>query len=232
MIQTRTVDSYHFGFSLNLIDPQLRTLTAFFHHPAAARQVPVLGGRTSVTPAQLDGIGSVVIKHYRRGGLLRYFIKDRYLRSGITRAQREFEMLGLAGNLGIHVPQPVAYAYRGRLFYLAWLVTRAIREPVSLARLSLQDKEKTRVAVQSSAEQIALLIQNNILHIDLHPGNVVVDIAGNVYLLDFDKGRFYHGSRDKLKDRYIARWQRAVVKHRLPEMLSDALRTGLKNIRI
>jgi 3-deoxy-D-manno-octulosonic acid kinase len=231
MILDRTIDSYHFGFSLNLTESQLRPLTGLFHHPDPAG-VAALGGRTSVSPVQLDGIGSVVIKHYRRGGLMRHFIKRRYLKFGKTRAQREFEMLAFAGGLGINVPEPIAYAHRGRLFYRAWLVTREIHQPLSLARLSLQDEKKTTTAMHSVIEQISALIQNDILHVDLHPGNVLVDAAGKVYLLDFDKGRVYHGSREKLKNRYIARWQRAVVKHRLPDMLSDVLRTGLQNIRM
>jgi len=230
MILNRTIDSYHFGFSLNLTDSQLQTLTILFHHPDPSG-VSVLGGRTSVTPAQLDGIGSVVIKHYRRGGVMRYFIKRRYLKFGKTRAQREFELLDIVGNLGLNVPQPVAYAHHSRLFYRAWLVTCEIHQPLSLARLSLQDKENTSTAMESVIEQISSLIQNKILHVDLHPGNVVVDAAGKVYLLDFDKGSVYHGNRQKLKNRYLTRWQRAVTKHRLPVMLSDTLRTGLEEIR-
>ena len=222
----RTIDSYHFGFSLNLTDSQLRTLTGFFHQPDASG-VSILGGRTSVTPAQLDGIGSVVIKHYRRGGLMRYFIKRRYLKFGKTRAQREFELLDIVGTLGIKIPQPIAYAYRDRLLYRAWLVTREIHQPLSLARLSLQDEKKTGTAMVSVIEQISSLIQNNILHVDLHPGNVVVDAAGKVYLLDFDKGSVYHGNRQKLKNRYLTRWQRAVAKHRLPGMLTEMLQAGL-----
>ena len=222
----RTIDSYHFGFSLNLTDSQLCTLAGLFHQPDPIG-VSVLGGRTSATPAQLNGIGTVVIKHYRRGGLARYFIKQRYLRWGKTRAQREFELLDIVAALGTNVPQPIAYAHCGRLFYRAWLVTRAIHQPMSLASLSLQDEKKTYTIMKSVIEQIASLIQNDILHIDLHPGNVVVDTAGKVYLLDFDKGSIYHGNRQKLKKRYLTRWQRAVSKHRLPDMLSQTLQAGL-----
>ena len=136
-------------------------------------------------------------KHYRRGGLMRHLIQRRYLNCGKTRAQREFELLDRVGSLGINVPQPIAYAHRGRLLYQAWLITREIQQPLSLASLSLQDEEKTGRIMESVIKQISSLIQNQILHVDLHPGNIVVDTAGKVYLLDFDKGKVYHGNRQK-----------------------------------
>jgi len=207
---------------LILTEAQLRTLAGFLHHCDPAG-VPVLGGRTSVSPLQLDGIGAIVVKHYRRGGLIRYIIKSRYLRIGKTRSQREFEQLNIARTLGINVPQPIAYAHRGGLFYSAWLAARAIEEPITLAGLSLQDANEARRATVSAVEQIALLIQNNILHVDLHPGNVVVDNRRRVYLVDFDKAGRYRGSKNKLADRYIGRWQRAVVKHRLPDFLAEMM---------
>jgi len=229
MVLSRTIDSYQFGFYLNLTDSQLRTLTGFFHHPDAIG-VSVLGGRTSVTQAKLDGIGSVVIKHYRRGGLMRYVFKQRYLKLGKTRAQIEFELLQVVRNLGIKAPEPVAYAHRGCIFYQAWLVSRAIKYPLSLALLSLKDEKKTRQAMESVVGQILLLIQNDILHVDLHPGNIVVDGAGQIFLVDFDKGQIHHGNREKLRDRYLTRWQRAVTKHRLPGMLTEMLQAGLNQL--
>ena len=228
MIHTRTVDCYHFGFTLNLAAAQLRTLAGFLqsHGPAG---VALLGGRSAVASLQLDGIGSVVVKHYRRGGLIRHINRSRYLRTGKTRSQREFEQLNIARTLGISVPQPIAYAHRGGLFYSAWLAARAIEQPITLARLSLQDADEARRAAVSAVEQIALLIQNNILHVDLHPGNVVVDNRGRVYLVDFDKAGRYHGRRKKLAARYVGRWQRAVVKHRLPQFLAEIIREGLSS---
>ena len=187
----------------------------------------MLGGRTSLTPAKLNGIGSVVIKHYRRGGLLRYFIKQRYLKLGKTRAQIEFKLLQVVRNLGINAPEPVAYAHRGCIFYQAWLVSRAIKHPLSLALLSLKDEKKTRQAMESVIEQISVLIQNGILHVDLHPGNIVVDGAGRIFIVDFDKGQIHHKSTEKLRNRYLTRWQRAVTKHRLPGMFTEMLQAGL-----
>ena len=229
----RTIDGYHFGFSLNLTDSQLRTLASLFQHSEPEPTGPsVLGGRATIIPTQLKGVGPVVIKQYRRGGLVRYFFKHRYLKLCRTRAQHEFELLDRVGALGINVPQPIAYAHHGRLFYRAWLVTRQIRQSVTLARLSLNDERKAGIVMESVIAQISSLIRNDILHVDLHPGNVVIDTAEKVYLLDFDKGSVYHGKRQKLRNRYLTRWQRAVAKHQLPDILSQSLRTGLENPQV
>jgi ADP-heptose:LPS heptosyltransferase/tRNA A-37 threonylcarbamoyl transferase component Bud32 len=227
VLKIRKIDSYHFGFFSNLTDSQLRALIGLFHQSGPIGD-SVLGGRTAVTQAQLNGIGAVIIKHYRRGGLMRYVVKRRYLKFGKTRAQREFELLAVVDRLGLNVPRPIAFAYRGSLLYRAWLVTREIHQPISLARLSLQDEKKTSMAMESVIEQIVSLIQNNVLHVDLHPGNVVVDAAGKVYLLDFDKGTVYYGKRRKLINRYLTRWQRAVNKYGLPKALTERMRDGLK----
>ncbi len=61
MILNRTIDFYHFGFSLNLTDEHLRTLIGLFHQQDPIG-VSVLGGRTAVAPARLVDVGSVVIK--------------------------------------------------------------------------------------------------------------------------------------------------------------------------
>ena len=226
MILTRTIDAYRFGSSLELDEHQLRTFISVFNQPRAGN-TSVLGGRTAPTFNEIDGFGSVAIKSYTRGGWMRYLLKQRYLKLGKTRAQIEFELLQVVRNFGINAPEPVVYAQHGRIFYRAWLVSRAIKHPLSLALLSLKNEKKTRLAMESVIGQISLLIQNGILHVDLHPGNIVVDGADQIFLVDFDKGQIHHGSRKKLRDRYLTRWQRAVTKHRLPGMLSDILGAGL-----
>ena len=227
MILTRTIDAYGFGSSLKLDEHQLRTLIGFFNQPRAGN-TSVLGGRTALTFNEIDGFGSVAIKSYSRGGWMRYLIKQRYLKLGKTRAQIEFELLQVVRNLGINAPEPVVYAHHGRIFYRAWLVTRSIKHPLSLALLSLKDEKKTRIAMEPVIGQISLLIQNGILHVDLHPGNIVIDGGGQIYLVDFDKGRIHHGSRKKLRNRYLTRWQRAVNKHGLPKFLTEMMQNGLK----
>ena len=226
MILKRTIDTYRFGFSLDLDEHQLRTFIRVFNQPRTGKP-SLLGGRTALSIHAMDPFGSLAIKSYTRGGWVRHLLQQRYLKFGKTRAQIEFELLQYVRNLGINAPEPFVYAHRGRIFYQAWLVSRAINRPLSLALLSLRDKARTRQAMESVIEQISLLIQNGILHVDLHPGNIVVDGSDQIFVVDFDKGRNHHGSREKLRNRYLSRWQRAVSKHGLPEMLTKMLQAGL-----
>ena len=121
--QIKTYNSYHFGSPSDLTDQQLKQLIRSCNLPRDNVN-STLGGRTSITVAQLEGIGSVVIKYYRRGGLIRHLIKQRYLKLGKTRCQIEYEILQRVGRLGVRVPEPIAYVYQGELFYKAWLITR------------------------------------------------------------------------------------------------------------
>jgi len=226
----KTIDAYRFGYSLNLTEAQLRAFISRFQQPTTS-SFSALEGRASIVLSEVSGIGAVAIKFYTRGGLIRHLIKRRYLKWGMTRAQREYDLLQLVRNLGINAPEPIAHACRGHLFYRAWLVTRQIPQPESLSQLANMDPDRCETVMRSAIEQIIKLIQNQIVHIDLHPGNVVVGRENRVFLVDFDKGYIHRGNTDKLIHRYISRWHRAVVKHRLPMMLSEMLREGLHDIR-
>jgi 3-deoxy-D-manno-octulosonic acid kinase len=220
MHQINTYDSYHFGSRSDIADQQLKQLIRFFNLPKNSVH-SALGGRTSITVARLQGIGSVVIKYYRRGGAIRYLIKKRYLKFGKTRCQIEYELLQKVRSLGINAPEPVAFAFKGRLFYQCWLVTREIRDHQTLVQISRSNEEQARMAMKTVVKQVSMLIKNKILHADLHPGNVIVDNQNQVYLLDFDKGGVFPGDKNALRTRYLRRWNRAIQKHGLPEILSE-----------
>lgn len=57
-------------------------------------------------------------------------------------------------------------------------------------------------------------------------GNVLVYPEQSVYLIDFDKARHFKGSASDLRKAYICRWRRAVIKHGLPEVLSEYVSAG------
>lgn len=223
----KTYNSYNFGFSYDLTDQHLKHFIKLFQKPSKTAD-SVLGGRTSVLFGEIDEIGSVAIKYYHRGGFIRHFIKKRYLKCGKTRCQIEYEILNKALHLGINVPEPIVYAYRGIPFYKAWLVTRAVKQHQTLALLSLKDAEKAFSLMEKIVDFVSVLIQNKILHVDLHPGNILVDKYFRIFLIDFDKAHFSCLNKDKLIDKYINRWKRAVVKHELPEMLWKIMRTELR----
>jgi 3-deoxy-D-manno-octulosonic acid kinase len=220
MHQINTYDSYHFGSPSNIADQQLKQLIKFFNLPKNTIN-STLGGRTSITVARLEGMGSVVIKYYRRGGAIRYLIKKRYLKCGKTRCQIEYELLQKVRSLGINAPEPIAFAYQGRLFYQCWLVTREIEDHQTLVQISRSNEEQARMLMKAIIKQVSMLIKNKILHADLHPGNVIVDNKNQVYLLDFDKASIFPGKKNALRSRYLRRWNRAIQKHRLPKMLNE-----------
>lgn len=226
--QTKTYDSYHFGSPSGVTDRQLKQLIRFFNLPKDSIN-SALGGRTSITVVRLEDIGSVVIKYYRRGGAIRYLIKQRYLKCGKTRCQIEYELLQKVRSLGINAPEPIAFAYRGRLLYQCWLVTREIKHHQTLAQISRSNEERTHIVMKEVIKQVSMLIKNKILHADLHPGNVIVDNQNQVYLLDFDKGGIFSGKKNTLRNQYLSRWSRAVQKHGLPQMLSELMHSTLRN---
>ena len=222
--------AYQFGACISLTEVQRDRLIGFFSQPPPASDT-VLGGRDSISHHRIEDLGPVVIKHYKRGGLLGRVIRRNYIRLGKSRSRLEFELLQKARKLGINVPEPLAFASRGLLIYRAWLVTGEIESALPLASLSSEDEKRTRRVMPAVIEQISRLIENGLMHVDLHPGNVLVDGWDRIFLLDFDKGKFHRGDKKKLRDRYLKRWQRAVSKHELPEYLNEILEAGLQGIK-
>ena len=96
-------------------------------------------------------------------------MKKRYVKFGKTRCQIEYELLQKVRSLGINAPEPVAFAYKGRLFYQCWLVTREIQNHQTLVQISRSNEEQARRAMKAVVKQVSMLIKNKILHADLHP---------------------------------------------------------------
>lgn len=226
IFHTHTYDSFHIGALITLSAKQLRYLSTLFKQQTRPGK-SVLGGRSQVVFSHLDGIGDIAVKYYTRGGQIGRFVKHKYLRIGKTRARGEFEFFLNARQFGISAPEPIAYATEGGLCYKGWLVTRAINGHKTLAAASLEDEANARRLIPKVIPQISNLIRHRILHLDLHPGNVLVDPNDRIFLIDFDKARFFY-NRKKLTAKYLRRWQRAVIKHNLPICLYDNLAHSLE----
>lgn len=186
----------------------------------------VLGGRASVWVHRLPSLGAVVIKEFRRGGMLSVLRRKHYLRMGATRPDREFDALRVARAAGISAPEAVATFVRGGRVYRGWLVTRLV-EGRRLVVVGQEEPERLAELVDRVTWQVVLLIRHRIAHVDLHPGNVLIDERGVPCLVDFDRAVAFEGSRAELRTLYHTRWTRAVEKHGLPATMVTAFTRGL-----
>ena len=225
----KKLNKYQIVSLTDITAKQLRTLAKLFNEPFKKAD-SVLGGRRSIISANFNGLGPIIIKQYMRGGFIKHIIKKRYMLFGKTRCQIEFDALRKARKAGINVPEPLAYITKGGLFYQGWLITKEIKKKGNLAELRFSSKSQERELLRDLSLQISMLIENKILHVDLHPGNVIVDQKERIYLLDFDKSRSYWGAKEMLKKKYLARWNRAITKHDLPEALRNVLFLDSKTI--
>ena len=188
----------------------------------------VLGGRRSVTHATIEGVGSIVVKHYTRGGIFGRLVRERYIRCGRVRSAVEYSALHAVRACGVRAPKPIAYAFEQGLVYRAWLITEEIPGAVSLAELALRDDPRTAELTQEAMRQIQILVGKGWRHIDLHAGNVLVDTHGAVWIIDFDKASLSGESHRSLRDYYLCRWRRAVIKHDLPDVLAEVASMRLR----
>ena len=209
------------GYHADLKESDLKQLIKCFSI-SPVKAVGTLGGRAAILQTKINGLGPVIIKYYQRGGLIRHWNRHWYLNTGHRRIRSriEYEMLLKVRTLGINAPMPIAYAFTSGYFYRAFLVLEQITNLITLADLCRQKPVQAGAAMISAVQQTKSLIKNKIWHVDLHPGNIGVSHQ-RVYLLDFDKGQYFKGSTNCLKQKYIQRWERAIQKYDLPSWLAD-----------
>ena len=132
-----------------------------------------------------------VLRHGRRGGFVARFLRDGYMWAGEDRVRSfaEWRLLQQMTVWGLPVPKPIAARYqRSGPFYRCDLITRRIvgAQPLSalLAARPLSETEWRAVGVV-----IARLHAAAVDHADLNAHNLLIDGAGGVSVIDFDRGR-------------------------------------------
>ncbi len=233
MISSPKIDNfngYNFGSNVQLTDVDKNKILSGIKSPNRDKKIG-LEGRAGVRKINLDR-GPIVIKEYRRGGLLGRLLGNVHFKFGPGRAETEYEFLTIASSHGIHVPTPIAFVESTGFLYEAWLAMEEIPEAVSLSECSRKNSDLCDPIIDSAATQIIKLIQSRIFHLDLHPGNVIKDRDGKVYLIDFDKAKTYRGSLKELRDLYLCRWRRAVIKHNLPSVLAERMSLALRRVDV
>ena len=151
--------------------------------------------------------GGWVLRHSRRGGFVGHLSTDGYLWAGEARVRvfAEWRLLAELTARGLPVPAPIAARYVRRGFlYRCDLITERIAgaRPLSgaLALAALDE-----CTWRSIGATIARLHSAGADHADLNAHNILLDAAGRVSVIDFDRGRLRTASSPGRPARWAAR---------------------------
>jgi 3-deoxy-D-manno-octulosonic acid kinase len=171
----------------------------------------VTGGRGSAWFVA-SGARQWVLRHYRRGGLIARFAKDRYVWAGEAnvRAFAEWRLLELLKRRGLPVPKPVAARYqRSGCWYRCDLMMQRILDAEPLSAL-LHHGGMSEALWRAAGAAVAELHRAGVDHADLNAHNILLDAAGSVSVIDFDRARLR--TRGAWTSRNLRRLRRSLEK--------------------
>jgi 3-deoxy-D-manno-octulosonic acid kinase len=137
------------------------------------------------------GATDLVLRRFRRGGLIGKVNADCYLRLGAmrSRACREYHLLDWMRRAGLPVPRPVAARYAPfGLCYRADLVTERIPDARPLAEI-LQERALPPAVWSDIGAVIRRMHDAGVDHVDLNCRNILLDGGDAPWLIDFDRCR-------------------------------------------
>jgi 3-deoxy-D-manno-octulosonic acid kinase len=189
----------------------------------------VSGGRGSAWFVAAGG--EWVLRHSRRGGFIARLSQDGYFWAGesAVRTFAEFHLLAELVSRGLPVPVPIAARYERRgLLYRCDLITERIagaRPLGAVLALAVLDERGWREV----GTTLARLHAAGADHADLNAHNILLDGAGRVSVIDFDRGKLRAPSSARQPagwaTRNLSRLQRSLAKisrHLPPERYSGA----------
>lgn len=195
---------------------------AFFIQPYPVDAQPEIaqaptGGKQPSKPIQKQQPKTLVLRHYRRGGLIAKLIQDQYFYTSLTQSRpwQEFELTKTLFQQGLPVPRPLAaHIERQGLFYRADLLTERLPNAKPFAEyLDSNNQQKNSDQLwQNVGETIARFHQAGLNHFDLNANNILLDHSGQVWLIDFDRCHFSNSSETQWKEANIQRLQRSILK--------------------
>ena len=160
------------------------------------------------------GDHKLVLRHYRRGGLLGRIIADSYLGFSLagSRPYREWKLLGKLCELGLPVPRPAGIRIlKGMGFYRGDLLTHQIEDAIALSEC-LQEAPLAGETWRAVGRTIRRFHDQGVFHRDLNAANILLRDE-EVFLLDFDgggtrkDGSWKNANLERL-ERSLAKWRR------------------------
>ncbi|MDX1634993.1 MAG: 3-deoxy-D-manno-octulosonic acid kinase [Marinobacter sp.] len=135
--------------------------------------------------------GPMVLREYRRGGLVASLSEQNYIYAGESsvRSFAEYRLTAQLASLGLPVPAPAAAYYRriSPLTYQARILVERLTGVCALAEHPGAEKSSLWVR---TGEVIRQFHDAGLDHVDLNCHNILVD-DGRVYLIDFDRCRLH-----------------------------------------
>lgn len=169
---------------------QFQTKEFDFDHWQSLQAKPLAGGRGASQKIEIAH-QSLVLRQYRRGGLMARLSRDLYLWTGLYRSRpwREQRVMQHALEQGLPVAECMAFKIeKYRLFYRAAIITRFIPHQGTLASCLFDDELET-AQWQRLGQLIRTMHQAGINHADLNANNILLNKDQKFYLIDFDKAR-------------------------------------------
>jgi 3-deoxy-D-manno-octulosonic acid kinase len=155
---------------------------------------------------------TLVLRHYRRGGMIRHVSEDSFLYSGIknTRPWQELSLLNTMNQIGLAVPVGIAgFVERKGLTFKADIITLCIDDSqdihTKLCQGPVHDDNWKAIG-----RVIRDLHNAQVYHHDLNIHNILQDASGKVWVIDFDKCKTQTG--DGWKQDNLDRLKRSLDK--------------------
>ena len=146
---------------------------------------------------------SYLLRHYYRGGLMAKISRDLFLTQAIerTRAIREYSLLTHLRARGLPVPRAcAARVSRYGLCYRADILVERIPDASDVAELLHNQRALAIDAWQALGRAVRQLHEHQVYHADLNCHNLMLDIHGRAWIVDFDKCEFRAGEAWKQKN--------------------------------
>lgn len=169
-----------------------------------------MGGRGTLERFVFAG-GNGLIRKCLRGGVIRHFMRDRYLFD--NRPLRELRLHAELYDAGLPTVQPLGAVWeRQGPFYRGAVATLEVEAVNLLEYLRAEASSQAQETIHACGRTIRQMHEMGVFHADLQLRNVLVSPEA-VYLIDFDKARRMAGPAPLQCARNLLRLKRSFEKN-------------------